>query len=782
MSEFRISTTRSFDQSNYNAYISNRMSSVIIPSTGANVDTSKSGPGNRDLSWKITQVPKGINSKFRVGDNAYVVQRSPMGSTHWIGTSENAVSSPGYYTYETYFDYKNFTKDRTCDATLTFDYAADDYIKSIVLNGQELYSCDSTKKKCHNEYGRLRRKVINGSIFSRSNQLEIVVHNNVPKWNHAGLLFKFGYIALGSCRVMSPLELLQHDSNRLTMTTYEFFRDFTSDSISLPRSLAFGRLVLDLSPVATPVETAIKSVITDIRSVDISPVLEAIATGKDMLKTYSLPIVSKFEEMTSKVTDINWKELLTVKNLVTLIHDLATKPWSASTWVVFFTLGVILVLTFIIANSNEDSSPNPESEASSVVVPSTVAANMNVNEKVDTSEADIAARKQRDAELHAAATKIHNFFLNTGSSKKPPQFKKKSTAAADVTSDTTSNVVPDVSSGTDVVIPAVTPHTVSETPSTVPTVSSVSPAPVVTETTTTATTTDQTVSTESSIMTTQSAAPIKASVPMSVHVSTPLVPTPSNPSPSAVKSEGGSLDTSLDDFIRHLRVTGYRVARSKSGITTDRVLRLNSKLEVTWSTSMFSHSQPVTQLVSVLSTDDGFLLEFKFKTLQLSVKASEAPVNNTYIMAKFNELIIKQKLQPNYVQSIVSTIVIGNEETMVDDESSVATDMESPRSSFMNVIRRSSRSLGGVSLIPSFRRTSGLSTSDSAERLAEPVPAAHTPASTNGHSVGLPTVTEGIAEASSPLSDTALVADVIPPSSKKDAGAEGSTSSEVKTP
>ena len=147
-------------------------------------------------------------------------------------------------------------------------------------------------------------------------------------------------------------------------------------------------------------------------------------------------------------------------------------------------------------------------------------------------------------------------------------------------------------------------------------------------------------------------------VPLSVNNNTSSQPFP-------------SITTSLevDDFVRRLRVTGLKIERLKNSSSKDQILQLTSKADLRWSRSYFSKYQPINTIVSAFEADEGFILEFKKKTLHFRIKSSEHPYNATVVVKYFNLIINKLKTHPTFVIDICN----GNYDDRDDSASQAPT-------------------------------------------------------------------------------------------------------------
>ena len=149
-------------------------------------------------------------------------------------------------------------------------------------------------------------------------------------------------------------------------------------------------------------------------------------------------------------------------------------------------------------------------------------------------------------------------------------------------------------------------------------------------------------------------------------------PTAAAPSVSPQTSPNSS-SHEVDDFIRRLRLTGFKIERLKHSQSKDQTLKLTSKGDLRWSRSFFSKYQPLNSIVSAFEADDGFILEFKKKSLHFRMKSTEHPYNATVMVKLFNLVIIKLKVHPNFIIDICKANGIANDDDY-DDNASQASE------------------------------------------------------------------------------------------------------------
>ena len=175
---------------------------LFPPATGSKI------VGKKDVHWKIMSSPK---SKTVLG-SAYVREKAPVQNPNknknvyakWIDTG---LIAPGDHVYETHFDYPINSKIQgsVCKGTLSFGYAADDYVREIYLNGERVYSCG---KSCTTE-DFFQMKSVHGPIKGENNTLQFVVH----KSKH------FMQFRDGKLKVSSEGFLFQHDQLFIQLET-----------------------------------------------------------------------------------------------------------------------------------------------------------------------------------------------------------------------------------------------------------------------------------------------------------------------------------------------------------------------------------------------------------------------------------------------------------------------------------------------------------------------------------------------------------------------------------
>jgi hypothetical protein len=156
-------------------------------------------------------------------------------------------------------------------------------------------------------------------------------------------------------------------------------------------------------------------------------------------------------------------------------------------------------------------------------------------------------------------------------------------------------------------------------------------------------------------------------------------------------SQSSKNGQNVDSFVRRLRVTGFKVRRIKKNIVKEQRLKLNSRADVTWSTSIFSKKQPILSLVSAFSSDKGFILEFKNKVVHFEMFESEKPYDADLMIKYFNLIIDRLGKNNKYVLDVCKSNISTHDH---DESSSVYSDSTNGLSK--TPIRQTSQSFQGL--------------------------------------------------------------------------------------